>query len=68
MSKALRNREISSNQIVREISQKSGVNVDHKKNIQVLKDATDVGNGTWSKIDYLVKNDGYNQIFVGKFN
>ena len=51
--------------VVRVISRKSSVSVDsHVKVIQVLKDATDVGIGTWSKIDYLCNHCNYRYIFV----
>lgn len=52
---------------VKDISKKSGLLV-NGKTIQVLKSQSDVGNGTWGKIDYLTNHCGYKQIFVEKFN
>lgn len=46
--------------VVKSISKKHSVKVDTvNKMIKVLKDSTDVGNGTWGKIDYLCKVHGY---------
>lgn len=46
--------------VVKSISKKHSVKVDTvNKIIKVLKDSTDVGNGTWGKIDYLCKVHGY---------
>lgn len=46
--------------VVKSISKKHSVKV-HTVNrtIKVSKDCTDVGNGTWGKIDYLCKVHGY---------
>lgn len=51
--------------VIRVISRKTSVSVDYDvKVIQVLKDATDVGIGTWGKIDYLCNHCNYRYIFV----
>lgn len=50
--------------VIRTISKKS-VHVDSiNKTIEVLKDNTDVGKGTWGKIDYLCKVHGYHYIIT----
>lgn len=57
--------------VVKSISKKHSVKVDTvNKIIKVLKDSTDVGNGTWGKIDYLCKVHGYmlNRIFGDNSN
>lgn len=51
--------------VIRAISRKSSVSVNSQvKVIQVIKDAIDVGIGTWGKIDYLCKVHKYRYIFV----
>lgn len=55
--------------VIRAISKKKGVNVKvNDKIIEVLRNQTDVGNGTWGKIDYLVKVHNYIVLFVKGFN
>lgn len=55
--------------VIRAISKKKGVNVKvNDKIIEVLRNQTDVGNGTWGKIDYLVKIHNYIVLFVKGFN
>lgn len=57
--------------VVKSISKKHSVKVDTvNKIIKVLKDCTDVGNGTWGKIDYLCKLHGYflNRIYGNDSN
>lgn len=50
--------------VIRTISKKS-VHVDTiNKCIEVLKDNTDVGKGTWGKIDYLCNVHGYHYIIT----
>lgn len=51
--------------VMRAISRKASVSVDSQvKVIQVIKDAIDVGIGTWGKIDYLCNHCSYRYIFV----
>jgi hypothetical protein len=49
--------------VVRALAKKAGVRVNGKI-IEVVKDNTSVGNGSWGKIDYLCHVHGYIQIFV----
>lgn len=51
------------------LGKKSSINIQTwNKTIQVKKNATDVGNGSWGKIDYLVKVHGYIYMFVNELN
>lgn len=50
---------------VRSLSKKNSINIDGDC-IEVIKNATDVGNGSWGKIDFLTKHCGYFYIFVHK--
>lgn len=51
--------------VCRSLSKKHDVSVDtHRKVIEVLKDNTTVGNGSWGKIDYLCNYCGYRAIIV----
>lgn len=57
--------------VVRVLSRKNSIRI--AKNgacnyIQILKDATDVGNGSWGKIDYLTHVHGYIPIKVTSFS
>ena len=61
--------------VVRALSRKSSIRITTNgayNHIQILKDATDVGNGSWGKIDYLTKVHGYIPVrvdtFVGRRN
>ena len=46
--------------VLRSLARRKGVNVNYSsKIIQVWKDATDVGNSTWGKIDYLTHYCGW---------
>ena len=57
--------------VVRAIEKKASVRIVRNgmnKFIEVVKNATDVGAGTWGKIDYLVKVHGYFQHFVNKID
>lgn len=50
--------------VVRALCRKGSINVNMvSKTIYVLKENTDVGNGSWGKIDYLCNYHGYTQIF-----
>lgn len=52
---------------VRSLSKKNSININGNR-IEVLKGATDVGNGSWGKIDFLVKYCDYVCIFVPKLS
>ena len=52
---------------VRSLSKKKSIRINGNC-IEVLKDATDVGNGSWGKIDFLTKYCNYVCIFVLKLN
>lgn len=56
--------------VVRALSRKSSIRITTNGThnyVQILKDATDVGNGSWGKIDYLTKVHGYIPIRVPAF-
>lgn len=51
--------------VVRIISKKRDIRVDGiRKTITVVKNSTEVGNGSWGKIDYLCGVHGYIVLFV----
>ena len=51
--------------VCRSLSKKHEVNVDtQRKVIEVVKNNTTVGNGSWGKIDYLCNYCGYHAIMV----
>lgn len=51
--------------VIRILEAKQGVHVDKGKLlIQVLENATGLGNGTWGKLDYLRKVHGYTVTMV----
>lgn len=52
---------------IRSLSKKNSININGNC-IKVLKGATDVGNGSWGKIDFLTKHCHYVCIFVPKLN
>lgn len=57
--------------VVRALSRKSSIRITTDggyNHIQILKDATDVGNGSWGKIDYLTKVHGYIPVRVIAFS
>lgn len=56
--------------VVRALSRKSSIRITTNgvcNYIQILKDSTDVGNGSWGKIDYLTHVHGYIPIKVTSF-
>ena len=56
--------------VVKSLSRKSSIRITTNgryNHIQILKDAVDVGNGSWGKIDYLTKVHGYIPVRVAKF-
>lgn len=55
--------------VCRTLGKKSSINIQTwDKTIQVKKGATDVGNGSWGKIDYLVKVHGYVYMLVNELS
>lgn len=53
--------------VVKSISKKKSILVSTvNKIISVDRNATDVGNGTWGKIDYLCKVHGYTYVFMSE--
>lgn len=53
--------------VIRSLSRKNSVHINSvNKTIEVVKDNNDVGNGSWGKIDYLIKVHDYVVLFVGK--
>lgn len=67
MTKKVRYDEVS---VAKSLSKKSSISVNtNSKLIAIKKGATDVGNGSWGKIDYLCKVHKYVYVFaqsVGK--
>lgn len=50
--------------VVKSLSRKSSVSINTNTKIVIIKKgATDVGNGSWGKIDYLCKVHGYICVF-----
>lgn len=55
--------------VIRSLSKKNSIRINiAEKRIEIVKDATDIGNGSWGKIDYLRKVCGYIPIFVFSIN
>lgn len=53
--------------VIRSLSKKNSIQINPvNMTIEVVKDSTDVGNGSWGKIDYLQKVHGYVVIFTAK--
>lgn len=51
--------------VVRSLSRKSSIQIiSSRKEIEIKKGATDVGNGSWGKIDYLCHVHGYHVFFT----
>ncbi len=51
--------------VVKALERKSDISIDKvNKTIEIIKDSNEVGNGSWGKIDYLVKVHGYVYLFV----
>ena len=51
--------------VVRSLSKKSSIKINTTlKTIEVVDGNTEVGNGSWGKIDYLTKIHGYVVLFV----
>ena len=55
--------------VIRSLSKKGSIQVNPvNMTVEVLKNSTDVGNGSWGKIDYLRKVHGYVVIFTNKLS
>ena len=55
--------------VINSISKKNSVQVNTVDHIiEIIKNSTDVGNGTWGKIDYLCKVHGYVISFTTKLS
>lgn len=54
--------------VVRSLKKKSSIRISNNKVIEIAKDATDVGCGSWGKIDYLCKVHNYVYMFVRAIN
>lgn len=51
--------------VIRSLSRKSSIKINSiEKTIEVVKNNTEVGIGSWGKIDYLTKVHGYIVLFV----
>lgn len=51
--------------VIRALNKKQSIKVDTvNKVVEIQKNATDVGNGSWGKIDYLCHYCGYIYVFV----
>lgn len=51
--------------VIRILSKKRDVRINHVSlTIEVVKNSTELGNGSWGKIDYLRKVHGYVVVFV----
>lgn len=50
--------------VVRSLSRKSSIQISSFKEIKIKKGATDIGNGSWGKIDYLCHVHGYHVFFT----
>lgn len=55
--------------VVRSLSKKNSIRVNTvEKVVEIMKGASDVGNGSWGKIDYLHKVHGYVYVFVASLD
>ena len=55
--------------VIRSLSKKNSVRISiAERKIEIIKNATDIGNGSWGKIDYLHKVHGYIPVFVSSIN
>lgn len=55
--------------VIRSLSKKKSIKIDSiTKTILIERNTTEVGNGSWGKIDYLVKVHGYIYVFANKIN
>lgn len=55
--------------VIRSLSKKSSIQVNPvNMTIEVIKNSTNIGNGSWGKIDYLQKIHGYVVVFTTKLS
>lgn len=55
--------------VIRSLSKKGSIQINPvNMTIEVLKNNTDIGNGSWGKIDYLRKVHGYVVIFANELS
>lgn len=55
--------------VIRSLSKKNSIRVNTSNRvIEILRDSTDVGNGSWGKIDYLCKVHNYSYAFVSSIS
>lgn len=54
-------------EVLRSLYHKNGVRISNKE-IEVLKDQNDLGNGSWGKIDFLCHYQGYSLYMVKRFS
>lgn len=55
--------------VIRSLSRKGSIQINTiNKTIEIVKNSTDVGNGSCGKIDYLHKVHGYIPVFVASLN
>lgn len=55
--------------VVRSLSKKGSIQINTgSKTVKVVRDNTEIGNGSWGKIDYLRKVHGYVVIFTTKLS
>lgn len=65
------NKHYDEAKVVRSLSKKSSIRFTQTgttKCIEIIKGCTDVGNGSWGKIDYLHKVHGYHAVLVKQFS
>lgn len=55
--------------VIRSLSKKGSIQINTgSKTVKVVRDNTEIGNGSWGKIDYLRKVHGYVVLFADKLN
>ena len=51
-------------EVLRSLSKKNGCSISNeRRQIEIRKGQTDLGNGSWGKIDFLEKRYGFNVIY-----
>ena len=62
-------KQFKEDEVLRILDKKGDVRIDSQmKVIQVLRDKTTCGNGTWGKIDFLVNYNGWKSMLVNEFD
>lgn len=62
-------KQFKEDEVLRILDKKGDVRIDSQmKVIQVLRDNTTCGNGTWGKIDFLVNYNGWKSMLVNEFD